>query len=184
MKTQISQLQTLQLTLQSGQTEIESSLSTLFPLGSFIAINGTVTKDQMNALGRALCDGSSIGSQVKDAVLQGTTLNLAGRTLVGEGKYAKDETITFQLGHVDEYTIGDATYKGEPMHLLTFAEMPYHTHGISTKIAQGGNGTEFPFPNEKYSSTAAEIATQPAGGDQPHNNMSPFHVVQWYIKVK
>jgi microcystin-dependent protein len=139
----------------------------------------------MNAQGRALCDGTDISTQVTDATLKGTTLNLAGRTLVGEGTYAKNDSITFTLGHVDEYKIGDTAQVGEPTHLLTFAEMPYHTHGISMKLAQGGNSNTITVPNSKYSSTSTvDLSTQPAGGDQPHNNMPPFHVVQWYLKVK
>jgi hypothetical protein len=170
--------------LQSGQTTLENSLLHLIPVGSLIATNGSVSKEEMNALGRALSDGSDIASQVKDATLKGATLNLAGRTLVGEGSYAKDETITFTLGYVDEYKIGDTTQKGEIQHLLTFAEMPYHTHGISLKVAKGGTAESINIPNEKYASTNGSLSTQPAGGDQPHNNMPPFHIVQYYLKVK
>jgi microcystin-dependent protein len=70
-------------------------------------------------------------------------------------------------------------------HQLTFAEMPYHTHGMSMKLAQGGTAESINIVNEKYSTLSAMgVNTQPAGGDQPHNNMPPFHVVQWYLKVK
>ncbi|MDR0860314.1 MAG: hypothetical protein LBO09_05055 [Candidatus Peribacteria bacterium] len=48
---------------------LESGFSTLFPLGTYIAVNGTVDQKAMNLLGWALCDGSAITSQVKDALL-------------------------------------------------------------------------------------------------------------------
>ncbi|MDR2190958.1 MAG: hypothetical protein LBP53_07505 [Candidatus Peribacteria bacterium] len=190
---QIQQLQTLVEThttlltqLQSGQTNLENTLLTLLPLGTFIASNGTLSQTEMNALGRAKCDGSDIASQVPDATLKGSTLNLAGRSLIGEGKYAKDESINFTLGHVDEYTQGTTPQIGEVSHLLNVSEMPYHTHGISMKATLGGGNEIITIPNEKFSgwSNATNLATQPAGGDQPHNNMPPFHVVEWYVKVK
>jgi microcystin-dependent protein len=183
---QISQLQSDLLQLQSGQTQLEDSLLTFIPLGSLIATNGTLSQEEMNTLGRALCDGSEISSQVPDALLKGTTLNLAGRMLIGAGNYAKDDTITFTLGHVDEYVRGTIPQKGEISHLLTLAEMPYHTHGISLKTTQGGANETIAIPNDQFSTlnSALNFSTQPAGGDQPHNNMPPFHVVHYYLKVK
>jgi DNA repair exonuclease SbcCD ATPase subunit len=50
LQTHIEELQSTFTTLQSGQTALEISFSNLFPLGSFLASNGTVSKEQMNAL--------------------------------------------------------------------------------------------------------------------------------------
>ncbi|MDR0368983.1 MAG: hypothetical protein LBH96_00110 [Candidatus Peribacteria bacterium] len=127
--------------LETQLSEMESTLSTTIPLGSFIASNGTISQLEMNNQGRALCDGTEITSQVPDAILKGTTLNLAGRTLVGEGIYAKDSNIYFQLGHVDQYSIGNDTMKGEVEHKLTFAEIPYHTHKVQRSLTAAGNNT-------------------------------------------
>lgn len=173
-------------TLEEQVKLSEENIMNVIPLGSMIATNGNTSKAEMNERGWALCDGSSILSQVSDAILKGNTLNLAGRTLIGEGNYAKDSTISFQLGHVDEYKIGDTVYAGEVQHRLVFAEMPYHTHNINLKASQGGNESIITTPADRYSisSQNINIETLPAGGDQPHNNMSPFHVVQYYIKVK
>jgi len=182
----ILQLQQEILTLTEQMQDTEANAMKLIPLGSLIATNGSLPKTEMNAQGRALCDGSEIISQVPDAIIKGTTLNLAGRTLVGEGTYAKDDTSTFQLGHVDEYKIGTITHTGTILHKLTFAEMPYHTHGINVRNHQEGTNADIITPVDRYSmgSLSTTIDTLPAGGDQSHNNMPPFHVVQYYIKVK
>ncbi|MDR3169444.1 MAG: hypothetical protein LBU27_06945 [Candidatus Peribacteria bacterium] len=66
---QLTELEQQIATLQSGFSTLQSGFSTLFPLGSFIAVNGTIDQATMNARGWALCDGSAINSQVKDAVL-------------------------------------------------------------------------------------------------------------------
>jgi hypothetical protein len=66
---QLAEVEQQIVALQSGFSFLQSGFSTLFPLGSFIAVNGTVDQTAMNTLGRALCDGSSITSQVKDAVI-------------------------------------------------------------------------------------------------------------------
>ncbi|GHV25609.1 hypothetical protein FACS1894176_04520 [Bacteroidia bacterium] len=55
--------------LELQLASLESGFSTLFPLGTYIAVNGTVDQKAMNLLGWALCDGSAITSQVKDALL-------------------------------------------------------------------------------------------------------------------
>jgi microcystin-dependent protein len=74
---------------------------------------------------------------------------------------------------------------GEILHTLTESEMPNHTHTIALKATPGGTSTNGLAPMNGYTSNKDfQVSTKPAGGDQPHNNMSPFHVVQWYIKVK
>ncbi|GHV25608.1 hypothetical protein FACS1894176_04510 [Bacteroidia bacterium] len=110
---------------------------------------------------------------------------MAGRTLVGAGEYAKDETISFPLGYVDLYTVSGSFQAGEVLHKLTAAEMPNHTHTIALKAALGGGASNGLEPMNGYTADKNfQVSTKPAGGDEAHNNMSPFHVVQWYIKVK
>ena len=174
------------LTIQSGQQTLEEGISTIIPLGSIIAMNGSVSQANMNILGRALCDGSSIASQVQDAILQGNTLNLAGRTLVGAGNYARDNSISFTLGHVDEYRIGNKMHQAGVTHTLTSEEIPTHSHGVRMQVQNGGSEQRIGLPIDRSNDKNVQgaIQTESAGGDQPHNNMSPFHVVHYYIKVK
>ena len=172
--------------LQSGQQTLEEGFSAMIPLGSMIATNGSVAKSDMNALGWALADGTSIASQVPDAVLQGNTLNLAGRSLIGAGMYAKDNSISFTLGHVDEYKIGNRMFPAEVLHTLSIEEIPEHSHGVKMQVQNGGSDQRVGLPIDKSNTKDVQggIQTETAGAGQPHNNMSPFHVVNYYIKVK
>jgi microcystin-dependent protein len=129
--------------LKEQLSGVETTIATNIPLGSLIATNGNITQSEMNQQGRARCDGTEISSQVPDATLKGTTLNLAGRTLVGEGQYAKDTNISFQLGHVDQYSIGKEEKKGEVEHKLTLTELPYHTHNIQRSLSTAGTNTNY-----------------------------------------
>lgn len=180
----IIQLKKEIVALEKQLTQAETMITTSVPLGSLIASNGSISKTEMNSLGWALCDGTEIVSQVSDAVLKGNTLNLAGRTLVGEGNYAKDTNIYFQLGHVDQYSIGKETMRAEVEHKLTLAELPYHTHKVQRSLTAAGNNTNHISYSVGDGIGGESIESGPAGGDQAHNNMPPFHVVQWYIKVK
>ncbi|RCK32029.1 hypothetical protein TH9_15155 [Thalassospira xiamenensis] len=91
--------------------------------------------------------------------------DLRGRTAIGAG----------QGVDLSDRVLG--AMAGAETHQLTVDEMPSHTHGIAAynTIAGGGNGPR-PMPNDTYQSTAT-------GGDQPHNNMQPFLVLNYIIKV-
>lgn len=85
----------------------------------------------------------------------------------------------FVLGGGGTHTAGETG--GEEKHTLTVEEMPDHGHGILILSSESG-----------YYSTAGPIegslsgktqATEPAGGSQPHNNMPPYYVLCYIIKV-
>lgn len=85
----------------------------------------------------------------------------------------------FVLGGGGTQTAGETG--GEEKHMLTAEEMPSHTHGIpvmnsqnayySTSGTVNGNLTSNPTPSTS------------AGGSQPHNNMPPYYVLCYIIKV-
>ena len=78
-------------------------------------------------------------------------------------------------------SLGD--FGGEEVHQLSIEEMPTHSHnatmiggawgsaGIETSYCCG----ELPYSNQSTSSV---------GGDQPHNNMQPYGVVNFIIKMQ
>lgn len=89
------------------------------------------------------------------------TPNIGGRTIVG---YGTGFTTLNEIG-------------GEKEHTLTLPEIPSHTHGIRylSKNAAGG-GVERTITN-----TGGTIQqSEGSGGGLPHNNMQPY-IVQIYI---
>lgn len=96
---------------------------------------------------------------------------LAGRVPVGAGKGASlTERVVGQQG-------------GEETHLLTVPEMPSHNHNngpFQYMLTMDGNWTAHDQnggPGEPNLKDPGGIT--PAGGDQPHNIMQPFHVLKF-----
>lgn len=92
-----------------------------------------------------------------------------GRVLVG-----KDEDDT------DFDTLGKTG--GEKTHRLTINEIPRHTHAVSVTNGQGTRdwGLNFTYDGK---STFNSGASETIGGDQPHNNMQPYEVVNIWERI-
>ena len=91
-----------------------------------------------------------------------------GRVIVGAGR-----------GHgLSPRILGDTG--GEERHLLTEREMPSHRHQVSPgRASSPTTGSSLPYrehPNQ------GPWNTEIAGGNQPHNNMPPFLVLQYCVK--
>lgn len=95
--------------------------------------------------------------------------NISSRTIIGESG-------SYELG-----TVG-----GEESHKLTVAEMPSHLHswkGVNT----GSDTTSGSYNIALFGIDSADAyqaqgkGGQPAGGDQPHNNMQPYIVMRYFI---
>lgn len=89
-----------------------------------------------------------------------------GRTLIGSG---------------GAYTLGATG--GEETHILTVSEMPEHRHslglvsagtfGVARLCSSSGSGENMePSPNTQYE-----------GSSQPHNNMPPYTVVNYWKRT-
>ena len=76
---------------------------------------------------------------------------------------------------------------GAETHTLTVAQMPGHSHQVANNDASGP--VSFPAYSAMtgYTSTGTTthntLAINPAGGDQPHNNLQPYQVVNYIIKT-
>jgi microcystin-dependent protein len=90
---------------------------------------------------------------------------------------------------------------GEANHVLTIGEMPVHTPSVASASmsppsfqamtsvaqgqAQGGGGSSVlvnPIGFATYAPSAS-ITMNSIGGSLPHNNMSPFVLGSWYVKL-
>ena len=113
-------------------------------------------------------DSSGLGKNLRTgwAICNGNngTPNIGGRVIVSYG---------------DHFTTLNAT-GGEKEHTLTEAEMPSHSH---TADADGGStnssGTRF----RRESDFVGTLKTNETGGNQPHNNMPPYIVLVYIMKL-
>lgn len=128
------------------------------------------------------CDGSVVLQSSYPALFAaiGTTWNtggepanafrlpdLRGRALIGSGSGSG----------LTNRVLGASG--GSETHTLTTAELPEHTHGIRM---QGGAGSATPRIAEIVTSGPFhDNESQPAGENDPHNNMQPFAVITWII---
>lgn len=115
--------------------------------------------------------------------------DLRGRTPVGTG----------QGEELSNRTLGE--YGGEETHTITIEEMPAHTHLLQCSNAPGSSGSpagQYPAAskldgqsgqpvNSLYAPTAGatmhESAITTTGQNAAHNNMQPFLVLHFIIKV-
>jgi len=139
--------------------------------------------------GFLLCDGSSYSSAVYSNLFAAigtnwgvsngtnnfTVPDFRGRISLGAG-----------VGNVDSNNIPLtarilAQHGGEEIHQLTVAEMPAHVHGVTYVPAHWGSSTDG-YINNNALSAQGTYNTEPTGGNQPHNIMPPFAVVNYIIK--
>lgn len=130
--------------------------------------------------GYLLCDGSAISRT------EYSTLFSAIGTTYGAG----DGSTTFNLPNLKgKVPVGQDTNDnnfdtlgetgGEKTHTLTTNEIPSHTHGIVTKGNTGfASGYVF-SEGGGYNSAFSEAV----GGGQAHNNLQPYIVINYIIKV-
>lgn len=98
--------------------------------------------------------------------------DLRGKTLVGRNENDND---FFAVGKIG----------GEKEHTLTIDEMPSHTHGLRLEWEQNEGGgivdTWSDTSNARVDMDGTQ--TKSTGGNQPHNNMPPYMIVNYIIKV-
>ncbi len=107
----------------------------------------------------------TLGSEYPDELFGGTWVKIKGAFLLGSS-----ETYTVKNGSETELNAVDG---GEATHKLTIAEMPKHTHAITTygSLTTGGSSWTARWTNTKAGTT------EETGGDGEHNNMPPYKVV-------
>ena len=163
---------------------VGNSTGSSIPIGVVQAYSGVSAPS-----GWLLCDGSEVSrttytdlfAVIGESYGSGdgiTTFNLPdlrGRIPVG-----KDDMGGSPAGRVlnNGNTLGNNG--GEETHVLTEDEMPSHTHGY-----WGGTGSQWADYQTSFhvDRDPGPQTTDPAGGDQPHNNMQPYLITNYIIKV-
>ncbi len=135
------------------------------PPGTVVAYWGDIAPE-----GWLLCNGENIPDELKYKNLRDLmgekTPDIRGRVIVGAGQ--GNGLTTRNTGETG----------GEEQHKLTVDEIPSHNHsGIA-----GAEGSKAGMNNEWAYHNAGYQAIGNTGGDQPHNNMQPFYVLNYIIK--
>jgi microcystin-dependent protein len=109
----------------------------------------------------------------------GSTFNipdLRGRVVAGQDDMGGTSAnrLTDQSGGVDGDTLGDTG--GAETHTLTTAEMPAHTHTVSSFATAGSGGAVVGVQS-------GSTNTGSTGGDGAHNNVQPTIILNYIIRT-
>ena len=168
------------ITIRANNSAIDLSADNVYggiPIGGIILWSGKQSTSAPNVPdGWQLCDGTN------------NTPDLRGRFVVG---YNSDDPSFNEI---------DAS-GGEKEHTLTVDEMPSHGHSITDPghlhnqihhTASPGSVTIVPTLGEgsyisKYGDTPSVttgITIDPSGGGQPHNNLPPYYVLAYIMRIR
>jgi len=144
--------------------------------------------------GFAFCNGQLLAINTNQALfsLLGTTYGGDGRTTFALPDLRGRAPLHQGPGQVQGYALGQRG--GEENVTLTLSQLPNHTHiaMASTAPASTGavGGTSWARPRVLlYSASApstpmSSAALLPAGGNQPHQNLKPFLVLNYAIALQ
>lgn len=154
----------------------------LVPVGAVVAYgSSTAPEGWLNCLGQEVYRGdypdlfAVIGTTYGAG--NGTTTfrlpNLAGRVVVGQG--SGSGLTSRSMGATG----------GAETHTLTTGEMPSHTHSVSNTVQKSGSNTPDGLDNggsEIDTVSTVSTTSTSEGGDEAHNNMQPFAVLNHIIR--
>lgn len=72
---------------------------------------------------------------------------------------------------------------GEKTHQLKVEELPSHAHTVKGTVGSGGYAEGVSFGNSANPGYTSWVGMSAVGGNQSHNNLQPYEVDVWIIKV-
>lgn len=155
--------------------EIKEVVNKNTPVGAIEIFAGSTAPS-----GWLICDGSAVSrttyANLFDVI--GTTYgNGDGSTTFNIPDLKGKVIVGLDSSDTDFDTLGETG--GEKTHTLTIDEMPAHKHGIanSGSLTPGYVGMLRNEAVDSYSDSFCESK----GGDQPHNNLQPYLVMNYII---
>lgn len=142
--------------------------------------------------GYAFCNGALIAISQNSALfsLLGTMYGGDGRTTFGLPDLRGRVPLGMGQGPgLQDYVQGQVA--GTETVTLITTQIPAHNHTVNANSGDANEGSPanaFPSGGGAYNS-AANVAMNPgmigqAGGNQPHQNMQPFQVLNWIIALQ
>lgn len=169
-----------------GPTQIKDLAEAVEDALSFVVPAGTIFPTARSSApeGFLLCEGQAVSRSTYAGLFSAigttygpgngtTTFNLPdlrGRAPVGADGAAARLSANDALGNAG----------GAETHTLSTGEIPSHSHSITT--VTGGAGASN-APGRGVTTPIGETATGAAGGGGAHNNMQPFQIVNYMIRL-
>lgn len=161
-----------------SSTQFASLATTLIPAGSIIQFGGSTAP-----AGYLICHGQSVSTASHPALFQaiGYTYggsganfnvpNLQGRVPVGRDAGQEEFNVLGETG-------------GAKTHTLTVAQMPVHSHEQFVTANTGGPSIRRDYTSDGNGHIYAQgINTGNAGSGHAHNNLQPYIVLNYIIKI-
>jgi microcystin-dependent protein len=139
--------------------------------------------------GWALCNGQLLPINQNQALFSLLGTNYGGDGRVNFGLPDLRSRMPVHIGN--GITLGERG--GETAHTLNISELPAHNHSVNaasvTATDPSPAGNVWPADDNKPFSTTANTEMNPAcilptGGNQPHENMSPYLVLNFIIALQ
>lgn len=171
-----------------GTGDAKLTLKTAADPGWVLADDGTIGDAGSGATNRANADTEALFTLLWDNIADAYAPVSGGRGASAAADWAAAKNI--QLGTVVGRALGIAgagsgltsralgEALGEETHLLTEAEMPAHSHGLSTVAVDGSLSSANPA-----NGPGSTVQTGSTGGDGAHNNMQPSTFLNVMIRL-